>query len=127
MNSGGPRKKTVPIRPRTSRLVLYLVLGLASLLVLNFLVAEDGLPAIQQRRSQVEAVRADVLQVRAANTRLKARIRALREGDYLVEKTAREELDFAAPGELIYLFPEDLASPPDGHGGVDSPRPGKLP
>jgi hypothetical protein len=28
-----------------------------------------------------------------------------------VEKMAREELDFAVPGEIIYLFPADLPAP----------------
>ena len=83
-------------------------MGIVSVLILRFLVADNGLPAIQQRRAEVRTVYGELRAVEADNRRLKQRIAALDEEDYLVEKMAREELDFAVPGELIYLFPEDL-------------------
>jgi cell division protein FtsB len=85
-----------------------IVVAVAGLLILRFMVADDGYPAILSLRSDMAEVHEQLRQLNAENTELEHRITALRGDRYPVEKLAREELDFALPGEIIYLFPEDL-------------------
>ena len=85
-----------------------IVVAVAGLLILRFLVADDGYPAILSLRSDMAEVHEQLRQLNAENTELEHRITALRSDRSPVEKLAREELDFALPGEIIYIFPEDL-------------------
>jgi cell division protein FtsB len=99
------------------------ILLLAALLILRFLVADDGYPALLALRSDLGRMETEVARLSRENADLRRRILALRDDAYPVEKIAREELDFAAPGELIYLFPEDLPHP--GASAGDGSRPGQ--
>jgi cell division protein FtsB len=97
----------------------------AALLVLRFLMADDGYPAILSLRAELGKMEAEVARLGGENADLRAKIRALREDPYAVEKIAREELDFAAPGEVVYLFPAELSrrrqESADGTGGRREP------
>jgi cell division protein FtsB len=88
--------------------VVVIVIAVAGLLTLRFMVADDGYPAILSLRADMAEVHGDLRRLHAENTALERRIAALRDDTYPVEKLAREELDFALPGEIIYLFPQDL-------------------
>jgi cell division protein FtsB len=106
MKSGGPAVWSS--RPLGGRLVVLVVIAMAGLLGLRFMVADDGYPAVLSLRSDMALVHDELRQLNAENDQLEQRISALRGNSYPVEKLAREELDFALPGEIIYLFPEDL-------------------
>ena len=95
-------------RPLGGRVVVAIVIAVAALLTLRFMVADDGYPAILSLRAEMAEVQGELGQLHAENSSLKKRIAALRDDTYPVEKLAREELDFALPGEIIYLFPQDL-------------------
>lgn len=97
-----------PSRPLGGRVVVAIVVAVACLLALRFLVADDGYPAILSLRADMARVHDQLRQLNVENTDLERRIAALRGDSYPVEKLAREELDFVLPGEVIYLFPEDL-------------------
>jgi cell division protein FtsB len=99
------------------------ILLLAALLVLRFLVADDGYPALLALRSDLGRMESEVARLSAENSDLRRRIQALRDDAYPIEKIAREELDFAAPGELIYLFPAEMSQP--GESAGDGSRPGR--
>jgi cell division protein FtsB len=98
-------------RPLGSRFLAAVILLLAALLVLRFLVADDGYPALLALRSDLRRMESEVADLSRENADLRRRILALRNDAYPIEKIAREELDFTAPGELIYLFPEELSRP----------------
>ena len=98
-----------------------MVVAVAGLLILRFLVADDGYPAILSLRSDMAEVHEQLRQLNAENTELEHRITALRGDRYPVEKLAREELDFALPGEIIYLFPEDLKTGGQATGAGEAP------
>jgi len=121
LSGAGARRKQHG-RPLGGRLLAVATLLLAALLVLRFLVADDGYPALLALRSDLGRMESEVVHLSVENSNLRHRILALREDAYPIEKIAREELDFAAPGELIYLFPEEL-SIPDASAGNGS-RPG---
>lgn len=48
----------------------------------------------------------EIAQLEAKNTRIKERIEAMQSDPFWQEKIAREELNMALPGEIIYKFPE---------------------
>lgn len=104
------RRAVWPSRPLGGRLVVTIVVAVAALLTLRFMVADDGYPAILSLRAEMAEVQGELRHLHAENNSLEKKIAALRDDTYPVEKLAREELDFALPGEIIYLIPEELES-----------------
>ncbi len=105
MRGGSSRGRRWPL---ALRLGLAGVAAVFALLVLRLLVADDGFPALLTLRADLEALRQDASALAERNQELGAAIRGLRHDLHPVERIAREELDFAAPGEITYLFPADL-------------------
>jgi cell division protein FtsB len=89
------------------------LLGLAVLLAGRFLVADDAYPALKRLRTEIGGVEADNARLRSENEVLRASILSLRHDLHTVERLAREDLDFAAAGETIYLFPTERPTPPE--------------
>ncbi|MFQ5670805.1 MAG: septum formation initiator family protein [Acidobacteriota bacterium] len=106
--------------PLGARVLAAAVLALALLLALRFLVADDGYPALLVLRNDLRKVQGEVNRLRLENKALEGQVKGLRDEPYAIEKLAREDLDLAAPGEMIYLFPEDAARKT---APIDSPRP----
>ena len=97
-------------RARRPRLMLGLV-GLAALLAGRFLVADDAYPALKRLRADIGGLEAENDRLRSDNEALRASILSLRHDLHTVERLAREDLDFAAAGETIYLFPTERPAP----------------
>ena len=95
------------------RLIGGAVLGLAALLGLRFLLADDGFPALRAQRSQLQRMQAELAEIHAENGRLERAIESLRHDPHAIERIAREELDLAAPGEWVYFFAPDMIEPED--------------
>lgn len=99
--------------------MLGIVLGVAGILAMRFLFADDGLGAVLALDSRLGALRAEIADLDAANRDLRTSIHALRTQPYAVEKIAREDLDLIGPGETLYLFPGEIGvegDPPDSSG-----------
>jgi cell division protein FtsB len=80
-----------------------IVLGLV---VLALFSPETGIPKVrevQQIKAQLEA---DIDQLQTQNVQIQREIEAMRTDPFWQEKIAREELNMALPGEIIYKFPE---------------------
>lgn len=120
MTAAGARRKQRR-RPLGGRLLAVAILLFAALLVLRFLVADDGYPAVLALRSDLGRMETEVVRLSAENSDLRRRILALRDDAYPIEKIAREELDFAAPGEMIYLFPAEMSHRDASAGGGSHP------
>ena len=97
--------------PLGGGVIVAVVVAVAALLTLRFMVADDGYPAILALRAEMSETDLELHRMQAENRHLLRRITALRAEPYPVEKMAREELDFARPGEIIYLFPAALPAP----------------
>ena len=95
--------------PLAGRLLTLAVLTLAALLILRFLVADDGYPALLSLRGELESIQMQVEVLDGDNARLREEVEQLLDDPFAIEKIAREELDFAAPEEFIYIFPSELA------------------
>ena len=106
-----PRRGDRPAVPIGGGVIVAVVVAVAALLTLRFMVADDGYPAILDLRAEMSETDLELHRMQEENRHLRRRITALRTERYPVEKMAREELDFAIPGEIIYLFPADLPAP----------------
>ena len=83
--------------------------ALAGLLGLRFLTADDGYPALMSLRGDLRGLNVEIRELSDENRRLLEAITALRHDPHAVERIAREDLDLVAPGEILYLFPGEMA------------------
>lgn len=76
------------------------------LMVLALLSPENGLPKVQQVQNIKRQLEVDIQWLEAENERLRSGIQAMKDDPFQREKIAREELNMALPGEIIYKFAE---------------------
>jgi cell division protein FtsB len=74
--------------------------------VLQLLSPEDGILKVQEVRRIKAQLQDDITQLEHANAQLVADIEAMQTDPFQQEKIAREELNMALPGEIIYKFAE---------------------
>ncbi|HEV8201585.1 MAG TPA: septum formation initiator family protein [Candidatus Polarisedimenticolia bacterium] len=88
-------------RRKALRSALALVLGLA---LFNLVLGDMGLVESWRKRRAVARLREDVVTAQASIDGLKADIVALRKDPFRIEAIAREQLNLARPGEILFLF-----------------------
>jgi cell division protein FtsB len=89
----------------SQRHLLYVLGGLLLMLVVITIIGERG--AIHLWRLRGEKIRIDEQNYRLQkeNETLRQRVLRIRHDNHYLEKLAREELNMARPGEVIYRFP----------------------
>jgi cell division protein FtsB len=104
--------KREPSRPsgRGRRLVHYLLIFVAAVLVIDGLVGERGLLAMLETRRQFNELNADITRARMENARLREQARRLREEPEAIEEIARRELGLIKPGETLFII-KDVERP----------------
>ena len=100
------RKTTTGNRPpaRNRRIVLWILLFVASVIVVDGLVGERGLLAMRRARHEYETVAATVARQRAENARLREEARRLREDPGAIEEVARRDFGLIRPGEKVFII-----------------------
>jgi cell division protein FtsB len=88
---------------QTRRIVYYILMFIASVIVLDSLVGDRGLVATLRARRQHEELAASIARRQAENTRLREEIRRLREDPAAIEEVARRELGLIRPGEKVFI------------------------
>ena len=81
------------------------VAALAGLMFYHVMFGTNGMIAYRQKKSEYKRLQMEVEQARAENERLRQRVKALKTDPEAIEKEAREQLKYAKPGEMIYVFP----------------------
>ena len=76
------------------------------LIVLALLAPESGIPKVQEVLRIQRQLERDIERLEAENAKLEQEIQAMRTDPFWQEKIAREELNMALPGEIIYKFVE---------------------
>jgi cell division protein FtsB len=87
------------------------VLGTAIALIaltVGSVFGDRGILNLVGKRRQVEALRAELDELRAENLRLSSEITALRTSPRAIERLAREELGLARPDETVFLIREEV-------------------
>jgi cell division protein FtsB len=84
--------------------VRWLVLFVASLIIVDGLFGERGLLAMLRARQEHEQLAAALAQQRAENARLREEVRRLNEDPRAIEEAARRELGLIRPGEKVFII-----------------------
>lgn len=79
---------------------------LLGFIILALLSPENGLPKVQQVLNIKRQLETDIQWLGAENERLRYEIQAMKTDPFQHEKIAREELNMALPGDIIYKFAE---------------------
>jgi cell division protein FtsB len=105
------RKPADPQRAgRTRRLVRWLLLFVAAAIVIDAMVGDRGLIAMQRARQEYRELAAAISRQRAENAALREEIRRLNDDPATIEEIARRELGLIRPGEKVFIV-RDLPSP----------------
>jgi len=95
---------------RTRRIVNWLLIFAASVIVVDGLVGERGLLAILRARQEYDQLAASIAKQRAENARLRDDARRLRDDPAAIEEVARRELGLIRPGERLFII-KDVPAP----------------
>ena len=90
--------------PRGRKIVRWLLLFVASLIVVDGLVGERGLLAMLRARHEYDRIAATIARQRAENAVLRERARRLAEDPNAIEEVARRDLGLIAPGERVFII-----------------------
>ena len=98
------RKVQQPRQPeRTRRIVHWLLIFVASLIVVDGLVGDRGLLAMLRARHEYDELAGTIVRQRAENTRLRDEARRLKDDPSAIEEIARRELGLIKPGEKLFI------------------------
>jgi cell division protein FtsB len=106
----GTRALKATAAPRSRRIVRWLLLFVACVIVVDSLVGDRGLVAMLRARHEYDALAATIAHERAENAELREEARRLREDPAAVEEIARRELGLIRPGEKVFIV-KDVPPP----------------
>jgi cell division protein FtsB len=111
----------------TSGWLVYVLSGLIVLLALYTAVGERGAIHLWRLRGEKAKLDAQNFRLQKENEALRQRVALVRNNNFYLEKLAREELNLARPGEVIYRFPAAQSEQPENPRelGADSSKPKK--
>ena len=92
----------------------WLLIFVASMLVVNALAGERGLLARLTAGRAYGALTAGIADIRRENAGLREQIRRLREDPRAIEAVAREELGLMRPGERLFVVKRSPQAPATG-------------
>ena len=99
------RRALQPKRPaRGRRIVHWLLMFVASLIVVDGLFGERGLLAMLRARQEYDQLAATLARQRAENARLREDVRRLNDDPRAIEEVARRELGLIRRGEKVFII-----------------------
>src|ERR1044071_6392422 len=100
-----PSPSERPQQPGLSRrIVHWLLLFVAAVIIVDGLVGERGLLAMLRAQHEYDQLSADISRQRAENERLREQVRRLTEDPAAIEELARRELGLIRPGERVFII-----------------------
>jgi cell division protein FtsB len=107
--------------------LVYVLSALIVLLALYTAVGDRGAIHLWRLRSEKAKLDGQNYRLQKENETLRRRVALVRNNNFYLEKLAREELNLARPGEVIYRFPAAQSEQPDPprEPGADSSKPKK--
>jgi cell division protein FtsB len=85
------------------RVVQYLLIFIACVLVIDAIVGEKGLLEMVKKRQEFRALEQSLTDSRSENTRLRDEAKRLREDPDAIEDIARRQLGLIKPGEKLFI------------------------
>jgi len=99
------RRAPQPQRPaRGRRIVHWLLMFVASLIVVDGLFGERGLLAMLRARQEYDQLATTLARQRAENARLREDVRRLNDDPRAIEEVARRELGLIRRGEKVFII-----------------------
>ena len=86
------------------RVVHWLLLFVACVIIADGLVGERGLLAMMRAQHEYDELSAVIARQRAENARLREQVRRLTEDPDAIEEIARRELGLIRPGERVFII-----------------------
>jgi cell division protein FtsB len=111
------RRKAVRARKpagRNQKLVRWLLLFVASLIVVDGLVGERGLLAMLRARHEYDELAATIARQRMENARLRDEAKRLTDDPRTIEEIARRDLGLIKPGEKLFIIKDAQPAKPSG-------------
>lgn len=93
-------------RLRYRRALILLAIAL-SVLAGNAIFGESGLRVLLEARRENKGVEQEIERLEQENRQLEGEIQGLRSDPAAIEKLAREQMQMAKPGEIIFTLPYD--------------------
>lgn len=90
----------------------WLLLFVATVIVVDGLVGERGLLAMLRARHEYDELSATITRQRAENSRLRDQARRLSEDPTAIEEIARRELGLIKPGEKVFIIKDVTPAKP---------------
>jgi len=84
-------------------IVHWLLLLVASVIVVDGLVGDRGLLAMLRARQEYDDLARTIAHERAENARLRDQVRRLKEDPKAIEEIARRDLGLIRPGEKVFI------------------------
>jgi len=78
----------------------------------HVIFGQNGLTAYEQKRRDARSLDAQVKSLQHENELLKSHVDRLQNDPNAIEHTAREELHYTRPGEVIYTLPQSSSASP---------------
>jgi cell division protein FtsB len=97
------RARKTPPPARGRRIAYWLLVFVASLIVVDGLVGDRGLLAMLRARHEYDELAATIARQRAENARLRDEARRLKEDPSAIEEIARRDLGLIKPGEKVFI------------------------
>jgi cell division protein FtsB len=111
-----PRHRRPPVEAppaaRGRRVLAWLVLFLACVLMVNAVIGDRGLLDTLRARREYEELSASIARLRHENARLRSEARRLQEDPDAIEDLARRELGLIRPGETLFIIRDRQPAPP---------------
>ena len=102
---------------------VYLIGALIILLSLVTIVGERGALHLWRLRGEKSRLDEQNYRLQKENEALRRRVYSIRNDDDYLEKVAREELNLARPGEIVYRFQSDRSRSGEASAPAARPRP----
>jgi cell division protein FtsB len=101
-----PKRRARESKPpeRNRRFVHWIVLFVASVIIVDGLVGDRGLLAMLRARHDYDVMSAAIARQRADNARLRDEIRRLTSDPAAIEEIARRDLGLIKPGERVLII-----------------------
>jgi cell division protein FtsB len=87
--------------------------ALAVFMGYHVVFGQNGLTAYEHKRQETRALKQQVQELQRENDRLGGHVARLKVDPSAIETTAREELHYTRPGEVIYTLPNEPKTPAD--------------
>ncbi len=99
-----PNPTGLSLKRQGRRAAQYLLIFIASVLVIDALVGDRGLLAMIEKRREYRALEQSLTGARTENAGLREEARRLREDPDAIEDIARRQLGMIKPGEKLFII-----------------------